>query len=395
MCLLILFDFILVFKVVLACFLHEYMPFLTVLFSLFVICGGIYIKPSRYLRGHPIHNICLLVLGTSLASWMGTMGASMLLIRSLLSSNVWRKHSSHVFVFFIFLVGNIGGALSPLGDPPLFIGFLKGVDFLWFTKNMFTPWAVLVTSQLIFFGILDSFLYTKYEGLPPNPLESHTDPKPIRRLAPGLPKQMRIEDEWVILGDVPLPRSADPVETEALVLLPTKPGENSDTKASPSPAVGTIKLSESNQETAVAERPVRSCSRDETEGAAISEAFDPAHPKADPPREPPVPSPFASGNEEFDYTEPESTDPNNANLLARVDDSAHMPQWLAYQQVGLSDSGGQPTEASDEHVRPRSKMQRLFAAPMNAVRYVHIYSIIILFSEFSEFLHNLFVCVFF
>jgi len=105
-------------------------------------------------------------VGTLLASWMGTTGAAMLLIRPLLRANKDRKHKVHVVVFFIFLVANIGGSLTPLGDPPLFLGFLKGVDFFWTTKAMFIPMLFMVVSLLIIFYIYDTVQYKKEGELP-------------------------------------------------------------------------------------------------------------------------------------------------------------------------------------------------------------------------------------
>ena len=99
-------------------FLLEYLPFIILLFSLYTISGGIRIKGK--LSGTPKGNTLIILIGTILASWMGTTGAAMLLIRPLLRANKWRKNNVHTVVFFIFLVANIGGALTPLGDPPLF-----------------------------------------------------------------------------------------------------------------------------------------------------------------------------------------------------------------------------------------------------------------------------------
>jgi Na+/H+ antiporter NhaD/arsenite permease-like protein len=132
--------------------LLEYLPFIILLFALFTVSGGIHIRGN--LVGSPALNTGLLALGTLLASVMGTTGASMLLIRPLLRANDHRKHRAHVVVFFIFLVANIGGALTPLGDPPLFLGFLKGIDFFWTTKAMLLP--TLCASALllaIFYGV--------------------------------------------------------------------------------------------------------------------------------------------------------------------------------------------------------------------------------------------------
>jgi Na+/H+ antiporter NhaD/arsenite permease-like protein len=114
--------------------LLEYVPFLVVLFALYTIAGGIALRGT--LVGSPTLNTGILALGALLASVMGTTGAAMLLIRPLLRANEKRTHRVHAVVFFIILVGNIGGALTPLGDPPLFIGFLKGVDFFWTTQHL-------------------------------------------------------------------------------------------------------------------------------------------------------------------------------------------------------------------------------------------------------------------
>ncbi|MBC8311285.1 MAG: sodium:proton antiporter [Candidatus Marinimicrobia bacterium] len=139
--------------------LLEYIPFIILLLALFTISGGIRLKGS--LVGTPKLNTIFLLIGTSIASWMGTTGASMLLIRPLIRANKWRKKKVHIFVFFIFLVANIGGSLSPLGDPPLFLGFLKGVDFFWTTKNLFVPMLVVASILIVVFYILDNFYYQK------------------------------------------------------------------------------------------------------------------------------------------------------------------------------------------------------------------------------------------
>jgi Na+/H+ antiporter NhaD/arsenite permease-like protein len=137
----------------------EYVPFLAILFALFTIAGGICLRGA--LAGTPAVNAGLLALGACLASVMGTTGASMLLIRPLLTANETRRHKVHAVVFFILLVGNVGGALSPLGDPPLFIGFLKGVDFFWTTRALAMPTLFLVAALLAVFFVLDWMLYRK------------------------------------------------------------------------------------------------------------------------------------------------------------------------------------------------------------------------------------------
>jgi Na+/H+ antiporter NhaD/arsenite permease-like protein len=131
----------------------EYLPFIILLFSLFVVAGGIRIVGN--LIGNPETNLAILAIGTVLASFIGTTGASMLLIRPLIRANENRRHRAHIFVFFIFLVANIGGSLTPLGDPPLFLGFLRGVDFLWTTTAMFLPMAMASIILLGLFYLID------------------------------------------------------------------------------------------------------------------------------------------------------------------------------------------------------------------------------------------------
>ena len=142
-------------------FLHiillDYIPFIILLLALFTISGGIRLKGT--LVGTPILNLIIILTGTILASWMGTTGAAMLLIRPLIRANQHREHKVHVIVFFIFLVANIGGSLTPLGDPPLFLGFLKGVDFFWTTSAMFMPMLFMVVALLIIFFFIDSRYY--------------------------------------------------------------------------------------------------------------------------------------------------------------------------------------------------------------------------------------------
>ncbi len=141
----------------------EYIPFIILLLSLFTISGGIRMKGN--LVGKPVVNALILLLGTILASWMGTTGAAMLLIRPLLRANAHRKYKVHTVVFFIFLVANIGGSLTPLGDPPLFLGFLKGVSFFWTTTHMFVPMVFVSVLLLVGYIVIDSYLYKK-EGCP-------------------------------------------------------------------------------------------------------------------------------------------------------------------------------------------------------------------------------------
>ena len=146
--------------------LLEYLPFILLLLALFTVAGGIRLKGS--LVGTPVVNTVILLIGTVLASWMGTTGAAMLLIRPLLRANQHRRFRVHQVVFFIFLVANIGGSLTPLGDPPLFLGFLKGVSFFWTTVHLLTKTALLAGILLALYFVVDTALYNK-EGRPTPP----------------------------------------------------------------------------------------------------------------------------------------------------------------------------------------------------------------------------------
>ncbi|UCF95617.1 MAG: sodium:proton antiporter [Desulfobacterales bacterium] len=141
--------------------LADYVPFIILLWSLYTVSGGILLRGT--LRGTPSVNVVILSLGTLLASWMGTTGAAMLLIRPFLRANSYRKNRTFMVVFFIFLVANVGGSLTPLGDPPLFLGFLHGVSFFWTFRIMPHMLTVVITLLVIYF-ILDSYYYRK-EGV--------------------------------------------------------------------------------------------------------------------------------------------------------------------------------------------------------------------------------------
>jgi len=136
----------------------DYIPFIILLWALYTVSGGIQVKGT--LRGTPAVNCVLLLIGTAIASWVGTTGAAMLLIRPLLRANEHRRNKVHTVVFFIFLVANIGGSLTPLGDPPLFLGFLHGVPFFWTLKLL--PQMLFVVACLItIYFALDSFYYRR------------------------------------------------------------------------------------------------------------------------------------------------------------------------------------------------------------------------------------------
>ena len=147
--------------------LAEYIPFIILLTALYTVAGGIYIRGN--LHGSPALNCGLLLIGVVLASFMGTTGASMLLIRPLIRANDNRQHKAHLVVFFIFLVSNVGGSLTPLGDPPLFLGFLKGVDFFWTARYIFPETLFMVVSLLVIFYIVDSHYFKKEGALPVDP----------------------------------------------------------------------------------------------------------------------------------------------------------------------------------------------------------------------------------
>ncbi len=150
----------------------EYVPFIILLTALFTAAGGIYVRGN--LHGSPLTNVGLMATGSVLASVMGTTGASMLLIRPLLRANDNRKHRAHVVVFFIFTVSNAGGSLTPLGDPPLFLGFLKGVEFTWTLRNLFPETLFLLGALLTIFYFVDRWYFRQEGTLPVDPTPDTT-----------------------------------------------------------------------------------------------------------------------------------------------------------------------------------------------------------------------------
>jgi Na+/H+ antiporter NhaD/arsenite permease-like protein len=147
---------------------HEYAAFIILLGALFVIAGGIVVRGT--LAGTPGLNVALLGIGAVLASLIGTTGASVLLIRPLLRANSVRQRKAHVVVFFIFVVANAGGLLTPLGDPPLFLGFLRGVPFLW-TLRLWPQWLFVVGALLAIFYVLDSTIFRQEDIATPGDLD--------------------------------------------------------------------------------------------------------------------------------------------------------------------------------------------------------------------------------
>jgi Na+/H+ antiporter NhaD/arsenite permease-like protein len=159
-----------------AAFVHavlaEYLSFIVLLFTLYVVAGGILVTGE--LRGTPLTNTAILAFGTLIASIVGTTGAAMILIRPLLRANANRLHNAHVVVFFIILVANVGGALSPLGDPPLFVGYLRGVAFFWTTQHLWLQTTMMAASVLTLFILVDIWFHRQDKrvtliGEPPLP----------------------------------------------------------------------------------------------------------------------------------------------------------------------------------------------------------------------------------
>jgi len=136
--------------------LVDYIPFLVILWALYTVASGIFVTGT--LHGTPLQNTLMIAVGAVLASWVGTTGASIVMVRPLVRAIAWRKHRAHTVVFFIFLVSNVGGALTPLGDPPLFLGFLHGVPFFW-TLRLFPMMLVVALPLLLVYFALDSKYY--------------------------------------------------------------------------------------------------------------------------------------------------------------------------------------------------------------------------------------------
>lgn len=139
--------------------LLDYMSFIALLFSLYVVAGGIVVTGN--LRGTPAGNTGMLLLATALASLVGTTGAAMIAVRPLIRANLHRRHSAHVLVFAIFLVSNVGGALTPLGNPPLFVGFLHGVDFFWPMQHLLSAASLVAVMVLAIFAAIDFWYYSR------------------------------------------------------------------------------------------------------------------------------------------------------------------------------------------------------------------------------------------
>jgi Na+/H+ antiporter NhaD/arsenite permease-like protein len=157
---------------------REYTSFIVLLGSLFVITGGIFVQGS--LAGTPLMNTVILAIGALLASAIGTTGASVLLVRPLLHANAARRRQAHIVVFFIFIVSNCGGLLTPLGDPPLFLGFLNGVPFAW-TLRLWPQWLLVNGALLVIFNVWDQIVFNREERVRPgSQLEAVMEHEPLR-----------------------------------------------------------------------------------------------------------------------------------------------------------------------------------------------------------------------
>ena len=179
-------------------YLIDYIPFIILLWALFTITGGILIQGR--IVGSPAINTIIILFGTLLASWMGTTGASVLLIRPILRINQNRKHKIHLVIFFIFLISNIGGSLTPIGDPPLFLGFLHGVPFFW-TFNLFPQMFFVVSILLIIFYKVDSYYYRK---------EGFSDLHPIV-------KKVKITDKTEEIGDIQIIEDVERIDAPTTI----------------------------------------------------------------------------------------------------------------------------------------------------------------------------------
>ncbi len=158
-------------------YLKDYIPFIILLWSLYTVAGGILVEGAPV--GTPLANTILLMIGTLTASWVGTTGASMLLIRPMLRMNAARQNKAHLVIFFIFLVSNLGGSLTPLGDPPLFLGFLHGVPFFW-TFELLPEMALTSLTVLAIFYVFDTIMLRRESARPYTPQMQHHRTQGIR-----------------------------------------------------------------------------------------------------------------------------------------------------------------------------------------------------------------------
>ncbi|MBI3586045.1 MAG: sodium:proton antiporter [Ignavibacteriales bacterium] len=153
---------------------YEYVSFISLIGSLFIVSGGIHLRIRG--KASPFENVVLLAVGAIISNFLGTTGASMLLIKPYLRSNKFRIKGYHV-VFFIFIVSNIGGALTPIGDPPLFLGYLKGVPFFWIVTRVWHIWALMLGLLLLVFYVIDSYYLRQESKKVQHEAEVHEEPE--------------------------------------------------------------------------------------------------------------------------------------------------------------------------------------------------------------------------
>ncbi len=156
--------------------LEDYIPFIVLLATLFVVTGGIKVHYST--PPTPLANSIMLIIGYCIASLVGTTGAAMLLIRPLLEINRQRTHKAHTVMFFIAMVANCGGVLSPLGDPPLFLLYLRGASFGWF-QSMYEQWAFVGSCLLVIYFLIDTYIYKTKELIGIRPYAEDEEDEPI------------------------------------------------------------------------------------------------------------------------------------------------------------------------------------------------------------------------
>lgn len=173
---------------------EEYLPFVLLVLALFTVSGGIYIQGQ--FSGTTKFNLILLLIGTILASMMGTTGAAMLLIRPLLRANRQRKYKVHTVIFFIFLVANIGGGLTPLGDPPLFIGFLNSVPFSWTLIHMVLPVLLNLFILLVLYFFIDRFLLKKEHN------QTESNQTKLNQIKPKIPFKIHGSLNLILLAGI-------------------------------------------------------------------------------------------------------------------------------------------------------------------------------------------------
>ena len=145
-------------ETVLECIVNDYLTFIVLLFGLFCVSGNITLEGN--LAGSPAVNALFLAFGTLLSSCIGTTGASMLLVRPMIKMNSWRKNKAQIMIFFIFMISNMGGCLTPIGDPPLLMGFMRGVPFFW-SLHLFPILIFNMILLLIIFYFIDKKQYRK------------------------------------------------------------------------------------------------------------------------------------------------------------------------------------------------------------------------------------------